>query len=219
MWASRAARRDVSVTSRYFVAAILAIFALGLAACGGGGGEGEVAEPTAAGTVEQPTAAPIPTAASTPTITGNLFEYPERGYSVEFPDGWTPQPNFLPAADFSVDAFFAPDEVNGIQPNISVTCEAPPEGMSLQDYFNKKVDVIRQVVKVEPDVRSRQVSGQEAMISDYSREKDEPKLEKMEAVFITDKCAWSIAMTVPSGGGTTYQDMFNAFLDSFTLLP
>jgi hypothetical protein len=207
------------VTSRYFVAAILAILSLGLAACGGGDEEGEVAEPTAAGTVEQPTPAPVPTLASTPTITGNLFEFAERGYSVEFPEGWTPAPNFLPGPDFSVDAFFAPEEVGGIQPNISVTCAAVPEGMGLQEYFDGKMDVVRQVTQLEPDVSSREVSGQEALVSHYAREEGEPPLEKTEAVFISERCGWSIAITVPLGGGTEYQGLFEDFLDSFTLLP
>jgi hypothetical protein len=207
------------VTSRYFVAATLAILSLGLAACGGGGDGGEVAEPTAAGTAEAPSPAPVPTLATTPTITGNLFEFPERGYSVEFPEGWTPEPNFLPGPDFSVDAFFSPDEVRGIQPNISVTCETVPEGTTLQQYFDGKNDVTRQVTHLEPDVRSREVGGLAAMVSHYARADSNPPLEKSEAVFISDRCGWSIAMTVPLGGDTEYADVFEAFLDSFTLLP
>jgi hypothetical protein len=155
----------------------------------------------------------------TPTITGNLFEYQDKGYSVRFPEGWTPEPNFLPAADFSVDAFFAPDEIRGIQPNIAVTCDALPEDVTLKEYFDGKVDIVRQVAQVEPEVSSREVSGQEALVSSYAREESEPPLQKTEVVFITDRCGFSIALTVPPGEGSDFQELFDDFLDSFNVLP
>jgi hypothetical protein len=97
---------------------------------------------------------------STPVITDSQFEFPDKGYSVRFPEGWTPVANFLPGPDFSVDAFFAPEEVNGLQPNIAVNCERLQEGMGLDEYFDAKVNVVKQVIRVEPEVGSREVDGQ-----------------------------------------------------------
>lgn len=205
--------------SRYSLAGIVAILALGLAACGGGNGDDEAPEPTATTATEQPTVEAPPTPLSTPTITGNLFEYEEKGYSVRFPEGWTPQPNFLPAPDISVDAFFAPEEVGGIQPNIAVTCEAVPEDVTLQEYFDGKVDIVRQVAKLEPEVSSREVSGHEALVSSYERKESEPPLRKTEVIFLTERCGFGIALTVPAGGGGAYQEQFDEFLGSFNVLP
>ncbi len=210
------------MTSRYLLAAILSIVSIGLASCGGGGEGGQVAEPGTAepGATEQATVAASPTIVlGTPTITDNLFEFKEKGYSVRFPEGWTPEPNFLPAPGFSVDAFFAPDEIGGIRPNIAVTCQTLPEGVTLKEYFDGKLDIVRQVTLLEPEVSSRKVSGQDALVSHYEREETDQPLQKTEVVFINERCGWSIALTVPLSAPTDYQDVFNEFLDSFRLLP
>lgn len=208
--------------SRYWFAGILAVLALGLAACGGGNGDDEVPEPTATAATtatEQPTVEAPTVPQGTPTITGNLLEFEAKGYSVRFPEGWTPQPNFLPAPDISVDAFFAPEEIGGIQPNIAVTCEALQENVTLQEYFDAKLDIVRQVTQLEPEVSSREVSGQEALVSSYTREESDTPLQKTEVVFLTEKCGFGIALTVPAGQGGDYQQQFDEFLGSFNVLP
>jgi hypothetical protein len=215
------------VISRYLLATTLAILSIGLASCGGGGEEGQLAEPgatepgaTEPGATEQPTVAALPTIVlGTPTITGNLFEFEDKGYSVRFPEGWTPEPNFLPGPQLAVDAFFAPDEVQGMQPNIAVTCETLPEGMDLKEYFDRMVDVVRQIALVEPEVSSREVSGQEALVSSFTREDTKPPLKKIEVFFVTERCGWSVALTSPLGGENGYEALFDEFLDSFKLLP
>lgn len=201
--------------SRYLFAVIVALLSLSLAACGGGDEDEEVAEPTVA---EQPSPAAT-TPVGTPTIVNNLFEYQDKGYSVRMPEGWSPRPNFLPGPGLSIDAFFAPDEVQGIQPNIAITCEVLPQEMTLREYFDVKVDRVRQVVQVEPEVGSREVADQEALWSRFAREDADPPLEKTEVVFMTERCAWSIAMTVPLDGETDYQDVLDEFVGSFRLLP
>ena len=211
-WVFDQANSGPAVRSRYSFAVILALLSLGLAACGDGG----EAEPTVPGQ-QSPSAEGTPL--GEPTISGNLFEFQEKGYSVRFPEGWTPQPNFLPGPGLTIDAFFAPEEVQGIQPNIAVSCETLPEETTLRAYFDSKLDVVRQVVGVEPETGSRQAGGQEGLWSRFAREEAEPSLEKIEVVFITERCGWSIAMTVPLGGETDYQDVFDEFVDSFRLLP
>ena len=205
--------------SRYSLAAILALLALGLAACGGG--DEEVAEPGTVepGIAEQPTAAAPPAPVATPKISGNLLESEEKGYSVRFPEGWTPVPNYLPVPGSSVDAFFAPEEVRGIQPNIAITCETLKAGVPLREYFDGKMDIVRQVAQVEPEVSSREVGGQEALVSHFAREDSGPSLERTEVVFVTETCGWSIALTMPLGEETSYEGVFDEFLDSFRLLP
>jgi hypothetical protein len=223
---------------RYSLVALLVLLPLSLTACGGGGEE--AAQPTAAG---QPTSAaaptPMGTAApagtptpastpaitptpmSTPTIIGNLFEFKDRGYSVRFPEGWTPVGNYLPGPGFSVDAFFAPQDqtVADVQPNIAVTCETLPKGMSTKDYFDREVLIVKQVTKIDPETSSREVSGQEALQLRFTRENIKGPLEKTEVMFVTDKCGWNISMTVPFSSRESYHEPFEEFVNSFQLLP
>ena len=201
---------------RYSLAAILTFLSLTLAACAGGGKE--VAEPT---TAAQPTSAATPTPMNTPTITDNLFEFKDKGYSVRFPQGWTPLPNYLPGPDFSIDAFFAPQEeqIAEVQPNIAVTCETLPEGMTLKDYFDREVEIVKQVTKVEPETSSREVSGQEALQLRYARETTAMPLEKTEVLFVTDRCGWNISLTAPFSNSASYHEPFEQFVNSFLLLP
>jgi hypothetical protein len=201
--------------TRYSLVAILAFLSLILTACAGGGDE-EVTQPAI---TEQPTSPTEAAPTRTPTITDNLFEFPDRGYSVRFPQGWTPMPDFLPGPGFSVDAFFGPEEIAGIKPNIAVTCEQIPEGMAPKDYFDQKVNAVRAVTQVEPEVSSREVSGQEARQLRFARQELEAPIEKTEVLFVTEKCGWSIGLTVPYGDRASYQDLLDEFLDSFRLLP
>jgi hypothetical protein len=202
--------------TRYWLLAVLAFLCLGLAACGGGGGDRGAATPGATAELPSP-------AAGTPTegftITGNLFESQTSGYQVRFPEAWTPEPNFVSASDLSMDAFLAPDVVDGVQPNIAVICEQVPEGTVLKDYFDAKTAIEKQVTQVEPEVGSRQVSGQEALTSRYKRENIEAPLEKAEVFFISERCGWNISLTVPLSKASDYQDLFDEFLNSFRLLP
>jgi hypothetical protein len=201
--------------TRYLITAILAFVTLALVACGGDGNE--VAQPTAAG---QSTVAGTPTPMNTPVITDNLFEFKDKGYSVRFPEGWKPLPNFLPGPDFSIDAFFAPEEVEGVQPNMAVTCEELPEGMTLEEYFDAKVEVVKQVTQVEPETSSREVDGQDARQLRFTREHNiAAPMEKTEVVFITERCGWDISLTAPLNDRASYHEPFEQFVDSFRLLP
>lgn len=202
--------------NRFWLAIILTFLGLGLVACGGGGGDEEAATPGA-------TAPPTSPAAATPgegfTISDSLFESEDLGYRVQFPEGWTPRPDFVPAATFSTDAFFAPDVIEEVQPNIAVTCDQLPEGTTLEEYFEVKMEIVRQNVGVEPEVGTRELAGEEARTSRYRREEVEPPLEKAEAFFLTERCGWNISLTAPLGRADEYEDVFEEFLDSFSLLP
>jgi hypothetical protein len=141
------------------------------------------------------------------------------GYGVRIPEGWNAFPNFLPGPGFSVDAFFGPDIVEGVKPNISITCDQVPAGTTLKEYSDAKLQVARDVAQVEPDVSSGEVGGQEAVIARYKREKLQPALEKTDVIFVSPKCGWTIALTVPLGRVSDYQNLFEEFLNSFRLLP
>jgi hypothetical protein len=193
--------------TRHTLLVLLAFLSVALAACGGGGEQ-----------AGQPTTAAQDTPTGTPIISDSQFEFPDKGYSVNFPEGWTPVANFIPGPDFSIDAFFAPEEVNGLKPNIAVNCEQLPEGTKLDDYFDAKVNVVKQVIKVEPEVGSRQVNGQDAKFYRFTRQDTDPPIEKTEVFLVTEKCGWDIALTAPYDNPASYEQLFEEFLNSFRLL-
>jgi hypothetical protein len=195
---------------------LFVLLPLSLTACGGGGEE--ATQPTAAA---QPTSAATPTPMSTPTIVDNLFEFKDKGYSARFPEGWTPLPNFVPGPDFSIDAFFAPQdqEVETVQPNMAVTCETLPKDMTLKDYFDREVQIVKGVTKIDPETSSRKVSGQEALQLRFTRENVDAPLEKTEVMFVTERCGWNISLTAPFSNRDSYHEPFEQFVNSFQLLP
>ena len=211
------------MASRHSLTAIVILLALGLAACGGEGENNGVAVPgTISPEVGQPTAAAEATA-TTPaggfTIIGDLFESQTKGYGVRFPEGWTADADYLAGTGFSVDAFFAPEEVGGVRPNVAVTCETLSEAMELRAYLDKKIEVAARTAQVEPEISSLQVAGQEALMSRFTREAAEVPLVRNEVVFFSDRCAWSVALTAPLGEETDYEELFRSILESFRLLP
>ena len=190
-----------------------------LLAVGCGGGDEAPAAPTGATSeVGSPTPPSERTAVPTPIITNGRFEDPAKGYSVQIPDGWAAHPNFVPAP-LLTDAFFAPNGTEGVQPNIAVLCEELPEGRTLTEHFDAKTEIVRRVAGVEPDVSTRQVGGMEVMVASYGRENSNPPLHKTEVVFVSERCGWSVSLTVPFGQEGEYEPLFERFLASFTLLP
>jgi hypothetical protein len=216
--------RSSAVTIRYSFAAILILLSLGLAACGGKGQDTgtavpETASPEVGG---EPTATAGATATGPAggfTVSGNLFESQDKGYSVRFPEGWTPDPDFLTGPGFSVDAFFATAEVGGLKPNLAVTCDTLSERTDLRGYFDKKVEIARKTAGVQPEISSLEVAGQEALMSRVERQTPSPPLVKTEVVFFGGRCAWTVDLTAPLGGQADYEGLFSDFLQSFRLLP
>jgi len=163
----------------------------------------------------------LPTAAGDPTITDSQFDFPAKGYSVRIPEGWSPKPNITGTAALTVDAFFSPSEEEeaGVQPNISVMCEAIMEETSLDAYFEGKRDLMRRITGAEPEVAEIEVSGQQAFAMEYSRTMNEPLADYTDVIFVNEKCAWTIRLLVPRGQRSTYEATLNEFIASFRLLP
>jgi hypothetical protein len=190
---------------------LLVISMLLLSGCGGGGGGTPQASPTTSGL--------LPTPATTPVISGDLFEYPERGYSVQIPQGWTAEPNFVASPSVQIDVFFGPLE-GSVQPNISVACQPLPQGTTAEKYFQDKMDLIRALAGTEVEAQPVQVSGVDARRATYtSPGQAQAGLDKVEVYFINAHCGWSIALVVPQGQAATYDPVLDAFIGSFKLLP
>ena len=207
-----------------FIVTIAAIAGLGAVACGGGGGQAPTPKATlVTGTVVPGTAVvstvvpntPIPE----PTITGNHVEDPSKGYGVEFPQGWTVDSNVLTYAGVTADAFFAPEEIAGVQPSISVSREDLSEVLSPEIYLEEKVKTAQAIGAEGLDVKGGStVAGRDASILNYGLTRDSIRLEKRDVVFVGGGHGWVITLTIPAGQGETFYPLFDAFLGSFELL-
>jgi hypothetical protein len=217
-------RKNLAVKKRLrmLVASLTLVMVAALlgTACGGGGG-GSKATPS-----ESPSGAPtagptavLPTPATTPVISGDLFQYPERGYSVRIPQGWTAEANYLASPYEAIDLFKGP--LGAVQPNISVTCYPLPPGTTPEKFFQDYTDVIKAgsggaQVQTQP----LQVSGVDARRADYTVHADPTTVvDKVEVFFMNSRCGWAIALVSPGGQLATYQPVLDQFLASFQLLP
>lgn len=206
----------------YFAAFVAAIGVLALAAaCGGGdGSDGGTATPLVTATLDP---AAIATAFPTAVVTGNNAVSEKKGYSATFPEGWRPRFNFINTIDSTVDAYFepmAPDAA--VQASIAVTCvlerlSSPEERIELQKTATARVGLNKDIVVTE-----RQISGITATVLTYintSQQGAQPELGKQDVLFSGDICDYTVTTTAAAGERAQYQAEFDAFLDSFTLLP
>jgi hypothetical protein len=197
---------------RRLVTALAIASALAAAACSGGGG-GKSGTPTPLDTT--PTSVPH----VDPTIDGSTFFFPGRGYAAVIPDGWHANPNSLLAGPQLVDTFFSPDTVDGVQSNISVTCELNPSNVTTQEFYDTRVATLGKLgagdVKV---LGGSTVAGVAAQGIAYALTRDKITIAKVDLMFATPRCAWTVALaSAPSAAGTNTA-LFDQFLQSFKLL-
>lgn len=196
--------------TRYWLALLVPALALAALACQGENGDEDSIEATPL---------ILPTPAGTPIISDSQFEFPDRGYSVRIPDGWSADANFFRTASSSVDAFFAPSEEAEVKPNITVTCEAIEEGTALDVYLEPKRELVKELTGAEPEVRETQVDGRKAFIAEYSPIKGPPKVDRTDVVFVSEGRGWTVSLVTPEGQRGLYQPILDEFIASFHLLP
>ena len=195
----------------YLLALAVAALALAALACEEEGGGVEQA-PT-------PSSRAVPTPAGTPIITDSQFDFPAKGYRVRIPEGWTPRPNFFLSLDLSTDGFFGPSADGGVQPNIAVTCESVTRGTTLDQYVAGKVNLVQGLSGKSLEPQPRQVAGGGAFVLEYSPQGTPPAVDRTDVIFVTEKCGWTVGLTVPAGQRAAYQTVLDEFLASFRLLP
>jgi len=202
--------------TRYWLVLLVPALALAALACQGENGDEDSIETTPA---SQATPLTLPTPAGTPIISDSQFEFPDRGYSVRIPDGWSSDANFFGTPSSSIDAFFAPSEEAEVKPNITVTCEAIEEGTALDAYFEPKRELVKELTGAEPEVRETQVDGREAFIAEYSPIEGPPKVDRTDIVFVNEGRGWTVSLVTPEGQRALYQPILDEFIASFDLLP
>jgi len=195
------------------VAMVLAV-ALGavmVAGCkGGGDGDKGTATPTATATARPHVQ---------PTIDGSAFNFPDRGYAAVIPDGWHANPNSLLAGPQAVDTFFSPDTVEGVQSNISITCEDNPDGTGSDQFVENKLKTIAALGgKDVSAARPVTVGGQQAQELSYTLDRGGTAIVKTDVLFATARCGWTIALASAPSVQPQNAAIFDRFLQTFKLV-
>jgi hypothetical protein len=188
------------------IVAVLSAALIALSAgCSSSGGKN--ATPTAQGT---PTQAPAPTAFPEPTVDADSVNAPLKGYSAKVPAGWHYRPNFVndTKARFPTDAFFGPKVDPNVQPSVSMTCYAPADGKTLENYRDEWSQFIGQFNAKDVRVDESTVAGLRAFVFTYTQtlneQTDDPTpvakavdITKQDYVLIQGDCRWLIAAIMP----------------------
>jgi hypothetical protein len=196
----------------------LAVLALGglavmtVVACNGGGSKSSTPSSASTPAAEQ-------TAHPQPTIDGNTFTFPARGYAAVIPDGWHANPNSLLAGAQTVDTFFAADTVDGVQSNISVTCEENPDNVQTAQFLQNRLATLgRLAAKNLQDLGTTTVAGVPAEKFTYTLERGTTTIQKVDVNFATSKCGWTLAVASAPSTDAQNRTAFDSFLQSFKLL-
>ncbi len=197
----------------FAVVVVSAAVAAGVACSGGGGGKNET--PTSAVPTGTPTVLPEPR----PTITGSELNYPAHGYAAVIPDGWHANPGGIVAGVTKIDTFFSPAAVDGVQANISVTCEGDPAGISTDDFVTNRLATIAKrsatdLKRLDPVT----IAGQQAQVASYTITRDQLVVRQLDVMFVTPSCAWTIALASAPSAENDSKAIFDRFLQSFRLL-
>lgn len=191
------------------VAAVLVAAMFVLQACGSDGGGDATSTPS-------PEARqPLPE----PTITGNEFVFPGRGYAARIPDGWTADANSVTVGPLKVDSFFSPEQVDGVQTNIAVSCEKPSAPITTAEYVENRLETARQLdARDLQRLGSLDVAGQQAEMVEYTFVRDQVTVRRIDVLFVGGPCAWTVSLTVAPAVAEARRSALDEFLRSFELL-
>ena len=201
---------------------ILVAIAMAWTACGSEKASGPQDEATV--TQPQSTRFGRATEPGSPLISGNLLTYPEKGYEVTIPDGWTAKPDYYaPFSEVTLwsDVFFAASLDQPPQPSIVVTCTLVDEGTELQAFFDSEMAALdAQLARNgNPERRTSQTQAADrpAYRAEYDRKFPPPPFDKVEVYFVNKGCGWSIHLTAPEGKRAEYEPILEGFIESFRL--
>lgn len=163
------------------------------------------------------------TAAPTPVVNGDVVTFPNKGYSVKTPQGWTLLPNAsydIANAQFPGDSFFAGrDVINGIQPNISITCLKPRAEQATTEAFRDGWQAfVENLTGQKLTAQPRSVGGAPAYELDYTQSQESggpTTADRTDAVLVAGTCRWMFTLLSPPGKRADYLPALNAILDSF----
>jgi len=195
----------------------LAVAAVIATACRSSSGGSKTPTPAARTPVATSTAAP------TPVVNGDVVTFPNKGYSVKTPQGWTLLPNAsydISNAQFPGDAFFAGrDVINGIQPNISITClKARADQTTTEAFRDGWQAFVQNLTGQKLTAQPRSVGGSTGYEFDYAQSQEAggpTTADRTDVVLAAGTCRWMFTLLAPPGKRADYSPALDTILGSF----
>lgn len=191
------------------VAAVLLAAAFFLQACGSSGSD-DGASTSSPGAPQPP---------PEPTITGNTFVFPGRGYAVKIPEGWTADANSVTVGPLKVDSFLSSEEIDGVQTNITVSCQELSTAVTTAEYVESRLETARQLDA--RDLRrlgSLDVGGYQAEMVEYAFVRDQVTIQRVDVMFVGGPCAWTVSLSAAPSAVDAARTVLDQFLQSFEVL-
>ena len=150
-------------------------------------------------------------------VEGNTYISTALNYRVEFPDGWRVDEAFFVDPATRLDAFFAGEQVNGVEPNIQVRCDRlEAQGLTPQAFVDARSQAARAFAFRDVAESPVAIAGNQGRRFEYQQMAGETLVDKTEVAFAAGACGWTLALTRAAGDGQHSQG-FDRMLASFAL--
>jgi hypothetical protein len=147
-------------------------------------------------------------------IDGQSFISTAAGYAVEFPEGWSPDDNFLYTPDTVTDVFFAPVEGEGAQGNVQIRCDFDDGALAAQEFIDARIAVAEEFAQGDVTQEAATVANEQAVRLTYRQQANpEVVLQKVDIVMFASGCGWTI--TLAQGEEQDYAAEFEQMLSTF----
>ena len=142
-----------------------------------------------------------------------------KGYSIRFPQGWSPQPSSIDLERTSTDVFYAMpgDGEPGVAPTLSITKESLPSGVSVDEYLRGWLDYLGAGSKAISRPEPLEIGGMQGYLVDYEGFSRQQSVQLTAAVLVKGDAGWEIVLAVPEGKRSEYRPLLAAVLSSLTI--
>jgi len=158
---------------------------------------------------------------STDGVLDGASEYQSevKGYSIRFPQGWSPEPSSIDLDRTSTDVFHAVpgDGEPGVAPTLSVTRESLPSGMDVEEYLRGWLDYLSAGSKAISRPEPLEIGGMRGYLVDYEGFSRQQSVQLTAAVLVKGDAGWEIVFAVPAGKRSEYRPLLAAVLSSLTI--
>jgi len=142
-----------------------------------------------------------------------------KGYSVRFPEGWSPQPSSVDLERTSTDIFFAmpADGEPGVAPTLSITKETLPSEINIDEYLRGWLDYLSAGSKDMSRPEPLDIAGMQGYLIDYEGFSRQQSVQLTAAVLVKGDAGWEIVLAVPEGKRSEYRPLLAAVLSSLSI--
>ena len=186
---------------------------LGAAACGGGKESRELAPTQESSTPESgvvSTPGPVPTL--DPNIRLVRYDSPDKGYSIDYPEGWQVEA----AAVGAPDIFSWTTEEQGLMAQLTAGC-TKGEGLTPEDVIAENSRYVGPYGIIDPTKATPVgVAGVTGKRLEYHTEVASYAVDHVAVFFVIGDCGWRIGLSAPvSSGLDQFLPLFDRVLASF----